>query len=412
MTRSTRVIVAILVVVVLAGAALFVRGRSARAGAKPSASGAPGGSGAAPGGPANGPPADRVVPVATAIATRKDVPVIVEGLGTVTPLATVTVKTQVDGRLDRVLFTEGQAVKKGEVIALVDQRPFTIQLHTAEATLAKDDSQLKNGQLNLDRYETLRKGNLIPQQQVDDQRALVAQLDATTRADKAQVENARLLLDYARITSPIDGVTGLRQVDPGNLVHASDANGIVLITQVDPIAVIFTLPQDDLPRVQRAMKDGKVAVDAFARDGIQKLGTGELLLVDNQVNAQTATIRLKSVVPNADHVLWPNAFVKARMHLTTVKGALVVPASVVQRGPSGTFAYVVSNDRTVSPRPVEVASIEGDIALIAKGLSEGDVVVTDGQNQLKPGSKVSARPPSAVTAAASSSAGANAKAMP
>ncbi|MDB5215024.1 MAG: putative Co/Zn/Cd efflux system rane fusion protein [Myxococcaceae bacterium] len=412
MTRSTRVIVAILVVVVLAGAALFVRGRSARAGAKPSASGAPGGSGAAPGGPANGPPADRVVPVATAIATRKDVPVIVEGLGTVTPLATVTVKTQVDGRLDRVLFTEGQAVKKGEVIALVDQRPFTIQLHTAEATLAKDDSQLKNGQLNLDRYETLRKGNLIPQQQVDDQRALVAQLDATTRADKAQVENARLLLDYARITSPIDGVTGLRQVDPGNLVHASDANGIVLITQVDPIAVIFTLPQDDLPRVQRAMKDGKVAVDAFARDGIQKLGTGELLLVDNQVNAQTATIRLKSVVPNADHVLWPNAFVKARMHLTTVKGALVVPASVVQRGPSGTFAYVVSNDRTVSPRPVEVASIEGDIALIAKGLSEGDVVVTDGQNQLKPGSKVSARPPSAVTAAASSSAGTSAKAMP
>ncbi|MDB4997658.1 MAG: putative Co/Zn/Cd efflux system rane fusion protein [Myxococcaceae bacterium] len=412
MTRSTRVIVAILVVVVLAGAALFLRGRSARAGAKPSASGAPGGPGAAPGGPANGPAADRVVPVATAIATRKDVPVIVEGLGTVTPLATVTVKTQVDGRLDRVLFTEGQAVKKGEVIALVDQRPFTIQLHTAEATLAKDDSQLKNGQLNLDRYETLRKGNLIPQQQVDDQRALVAQLDATTRADKAQVENARLLLDYARITSPIDGVTGLRQVDPGNLVHASDANGIVLITQVDPIAVIFTLPQDDLPRVQRAMKDGKVAVDAFARDGIQKLGTGELLLVDNQVNAQTATIRLKSVVPNPDHVLWPNAFVKARMHLTTVKGALVVPASVVQRGPSGTFAYVVSNDRTVSPRPVEVASIEGDIALIAKGLSEGDVVVTDGQNQLKPGSKVSARPPSAVTAAASSSAGTSAKAMP
>ena len=399
MTRSTRVLVAIVVVVVLAGVALFVRAQSARAGAKPSASGAS--AAAAPGAPGGAPGGDRVVPVSTAIATRKDVPVVLEGLGTVTPLATVTVKTQVDGRLDRVLFTEGQAVKKGEVIALVDPRPFTIQLHTAEATLAKDDSQLKNGQLNLDRYETLRKGNLIPQQQVDDQRALVAQLDATTRADKAQVENARLMLDYARITSPIDGITGLRQVDPGNLVHASDASGIVVITQVDPIAVLFTLPQDELPRVQRAMKEGKVAVDAYARDGIQKLGTGELLLVDNQVNAQTATIRLKSLVPNADHVLWPNAFVKARMHLTTVRGALVVPAAVVQRGPSGTFAYVVANDKTVSPRPVEVGSIEGDVAVIAKGLSEGDVVVTDGQNQLKPGSKVQARPPGTVTAAAS-----------
>jgi multidrug efflux system membrane fusion protein len=399
MTRSTRVVVAMVVVVVLAGVALFVRSQSTHAGAKPSASGVPAGSGGAGG--AGG---DRVVPVSTAIATRKDVPVILEGLGTVTPLATVTVKTQVDGRLDKVLFIEGQAVKKGEVIALVDPRPFTIQLHTAEATLAKDDSQLKNGQLNLDRYDTLRKGNLIPQQQVDDQRALVAQLDATTRADKAQVENARLMLDYARITSPIDGITGLRQVDPGNLVHASDANGIVVITQVDPIAVLFTLPQDDLPRVQRAMHEGKVAVDAYARDGIQKLGTGELLLVDNQVNAQTATIRLKSVVPNPDHTLWPNAFVKARMHLTTVRGALVVPAAVVQRGPSGTFAYVVANDKTVSPHPVEVGSIEGDVAVIAKGLNEGDVVVTDGQNQLKPGSKVSARPPGAVTAAASASA--------
>ena len=404
MKQSTRIVVAILVVVVLAGVALFVRRQSAggkTSAASGAAAGAPGASGGANGGP---PAGDRVVPVATAIAVRKDVPVILEGLGTVTPLATVTVKSQVDGRLDKVLFTEGQAVKKGEVIALVDPRPFNIQLHTAEATLAKDDSQLKNGQLNLERYETLRKGNLIPQQQVDDQRALVAQLEATTHADKAQVENARLMLDYARITSPIDGVTGLRQVDPGNLVHASDANGIVVITQIDPIAVLFTLPQDELPRVQRAMKEGKVVVDAYARDGIQKLATGQLLLVDNQVNAQTATIRLKSVLDNPEHVLWPNAFVKARMHLTTVKGALVVPAAVVQRGPNGTFGYVVAADKTVSPRPLEVASIEGDVALIAKGLAEGDVVVTDGQNQLKPGSKVQARPPATVTAATSAKA--------
>jgi multidrug efflux system membrane fusion protein len=392
MKQSTRIVVAIVVVVVLAGGALFVRRQMGLA--KSAHSGASG----APGGPPGG---DRVVPVATAVATRKDVPVILEGVGTVTPLATVTVKTQVDGRLDRVLFTEGQAVKKGEVIALVDPRPFTIQLHTAEATLAKDDAQLKNGQLNLERYDTLRKGNLIPQQQADDQRALVAQLEATTHADKAQVESARLMLDYARITSPIDGVTGLRQVDPGNLVHASDANGIVVITQVDPIAVLFTLPQDDLPRVQRALKEGKVSVDAYARDGIQKLASGELLLIDNQVNAQTATIRLKAVLSNPDHVLWPQAFVKARMRLSTVKGALVVPASVVQRGPNGTFGYVVGNDKTVSVHPIEVGSIEGDVAMIAKGLSEGDVVVTDGQNQLKPGSKVQARPAGTVTAAAS-----------
>jgi multidrug efflux system membrane fusion protein len=381
MKRLTRVVVALVGVALIAGIALVLRATSANGAAKGPAA-------------ASSVPGERVVPVGTALVVRKDVPKILEGLGTVTPLATVTVKSQVDGRLDRVLFIEGQAVKKGEVIALVDPRPFLIQLHTAEATLAKDESQLKNGQLNLERYEALRKGNLIPQQQVDDQRALVAQLDATTRSDRAAIDSARLSLDYARITSPIDGVTGVRQVDPGNLVHVADANGIVVLTQIDPIAVLFTLPQDDLPRVQLAMKEGKVAVDAYARDGIQKLATGELLLVDNQVNAQTATIRLKSVLPNPDHVLWPNAFVKARMHLSPLRNVLVVPASAIQRGPSGTFAYVVQvADKSVSSRPIEVAQIAGDVAVISKGLTEGETVVTDGQNQLKPGSKVSSRPP-------------------
>lgn len=383
MKRTTRIVLAVLGLALVVGLVLFVQGRSARAQAQRATSGA------ASAGPAGS--GERVVPVATAIATRKDVPVVLEGLGTVTPLATVTLKSQVDGRLDRVLFTEGQAVKKGDVIALVDPRPFTIQLHTAEAALARDDATLTNGRLNLERYETLRKGNLIPQQQVDDQRATVAQLEATTRGDRAQVDSARLMLDYANIKSPIDGVTGLRQVDPGNLVHANDANGIVLLTQIDPIAVVFTLPQDELPRVQRAMREGTVAVTAFARDGIQQLGAGELMLVDNQVNAQTATIRLKAKLPNPGHALWPNAFVKARMNLSTLKAALVVPASVVQRGPNGTFAYVMSADKTVAPRPVEVSSVEGDVAVVGKGLEEGDVVVTDGQNQLRPGSKVAPR---------------------
>lgn len=390
MTKTVRLVVAVLGAALIVGVILFMRNQSARAGggAGPAGSGSAGGGG------------ERVIPVTTAVVTRKDVPVILEGLGTVTPLATVTQKSQVDGRLEKVLFTEGQAVKKGDVIAQVDARPFAIQLHTAEASRFRDDAQLRNGKLNLARYETLQQGNLIPQQQVDDQRTAVDQLEAAVRADGAQIESARLNLDYARITSPIDGVTGLRQVDPGNLVHAADTNGIVIITQIDPIAVVYTLPQDDLPRVQKALAAGKVSVESYARDGVQKLATGELLLVDNQVNAQTATIRLKAVFPNPDHVLWPNAFVKARMKLTIMKGALVVPASVVQRGTNGTFAYVAAANNTVAPKPVEVQSIEGEQAVIAKGLSEGDVVVTDGQNQLKPGSKIAPRAPAAATAPA------------
>jgi membrane fusion protein, multidrug efflux system len=390
MKSATRIVLAAVGVAVIVGMILFVRDRSARAGGQ-GAGGAAGAASGAPGG-------DRVVPVATAVATRKDVPVILEGLGTVTPLATVNQKTQVDGRLDKVLFTEGQAVKKGEVIALVDARPFAIQLHTAEANVFRDEATLRNAKLDLDRYETLRKGNLIPQQQVDAQRTLADQAEAAVRTDRAQVESARLMLDYARITSPIDGVTGVRQVDPGNLIHANDANGIVVITQIDPIGVLFTLSQDELPRVQKALAEGKVGVEAYARDGIHKLSSGELQLVDNQVSAQTATIRLKAVFPNPDHALWPNGFVKARMHLTTINGAIVVPASVVQRGPNGMFAYVVAADTTVAPRPIEVRAIEGDVAIVAKGLAEGDVVVTDGQNQLKPGSRVSTRPPTPATA--------------
>jgi multidrug efflux system membrane fusion protein len=383
--RTTGLVVAVLALAALGGGALFWRGQQARGGSAPGGSSAAGAS-SAPGG-------DRAVPVATAVVTKRDVPVVLEGLGSVTPLATVTQKSQVDGRLERVLFTEGQAVKRGDVLALVDPRPFAIQLHTAEASLFRDDALFKNGRLNLDRYETLRKGNLIPQQQVDDQRAAVAQLEAAVQTDRAQLESARLNLDYARITSPIDGITGLRQVDPGNLVHPTDANGIVVLTQIDPIGVLFTLPQDDLPRVQRAMKEGKPKVEVYARDGLQRLAIGELLMVDNQVNPQTATIRLKAVFPNPDHVLWPAAFAKARMSLTTLKDVLVVPASVVQRGPSGTFGYVMGADKTVAVRPLEVASLEGEVAVIAKGLQEGDVVITDGQNQLKPGSRVAPRPP-------------------
>lgn len=393
MKSKQRIVFLVIGLAILGGTYGFLIKRSAHADAHASAGGAS--SGGAPAGSGSGAPTDRVVPVSTATVAKHDVPIMREGLGTVTSLATVTMKTLVDGRLEKVLFQEGQSVKKGDLLAVVDPRPFKIQLETAQAALARDDANLKNNQLNLTRYEDLRKQNLVPQQQVDDQRAAVAQLEAAARADRAQIDSANLMLDYSNIRAPVDGVTGVRLVDQGNIVHPGDANGIVIVTQLDPIAVVFTLPQDDLDQVQAALKAGKPAVQAYARDGVQKLGQGELLLIDNQVNAQTATIRLKAMFPNPDHALWPNGFVKARLHVKTVKDALVVPASVVQRGPNGTFAYVMSPEKTVQPKPIEIVSIQGDTAIIGKGLAEGDVVVTDGQNQLKPGGKVAPRAPAA-----------------
>jgi multidrug efflux system membrane fusion protein len=352
------------------------------------------------------PAADRVGAVSIVPVTQRDVPIVLEGLGNAVPLATVTVKTQVDGRLDRVLFKEGDAVKRGDLLAQVDARPFAIQRQQAEAGLARDQAQLRNLQLNLERYKTLRGQNLIPQQQVDDQQAQADQLAATVMNDQALVASARLNIDYARITSPIDGVTGVRQVDPGNIVHPGDASGIVVITQLDPIAVVFTLPQDDIPRVSKQLAAGPMTVEAYARDGVAKLATGQLALIDNQVNVQTATIRLKATFPNGDRALWPNAFVKARLLLTTRKGATVVPAAVVQRGPQGTYCYVALADDTVTLRPNDVDTIEGDWAIVARGLQPGERVVTDGQSQLRQGAKIAPRAADGGQAHAAADAGA------
>jgi multidrug efflux system membrane fusion protein len=354
-------------------------------------------SGASSGAPAGSGAAERAIPVTTAKVERRDVPTFASGLGTVTPLATVTVKSQVDGRLDRVLFKEGDAVKRGDVLAQIDPRPFQIQLEQGQASLTRDEATLKNSQLDLDRYEKLRQGNLIPQQQLDQQRVTVATSSASTKADQSQIASARLMLEYARIVSPIDGVTGVRLVDPGNIIHPTDATGIVIVTQMDPIGVLFTLPQDDLPRVQAAMQQGKPRVEALARDEIQKLGEGDLLLIDNEVNPATATIRLKAVLPNPTRALWPNQFVKARLHLETKKDALVVPAAAITRGPQGAFVYVVGKDGTAQSKTVQIASIEGDLAILVKGVEPGDTVVTDGQNQLRAGSKVAPRPASSAS---------------
>jgi len=333
----------------------------------------------------------RPVPVVVAKVETRDVPVFLDGLGTVTAFKTVTVRSLVDGRLDSVAFREGQTVKRGTLLALVDPRPFVVQLHQAQAAMARDSAQLAGNQRDLERYTAVGKNKLIAQQQVDDQGMLVGQLEGSVRADRALVDQAKLMLDYARIRSPIDGITGVRLVDPGNIVHPSDPNGIVVVTQIDPIAVLFTLPQDDLPRVQAAMAGGKLTVQALSRDGRAALGKGELALVDNQINAATATIRLKAIFPNPEHTLWPNQFVKARLLLGTRAGAVVVPAVAIQNGPAGAFVYVVDADKKAAPKPVSVALIEDDMAVIAQGVTVGETVVTEGQFQLKPGAPVEAR---------------------
>jgi multidrug efflux system membrane fusion protein len=338
--------------------------------------------------------ADKPVPVLLATAATRDVPITLEGLGTVTAYKTANVRSQVDGLLQKVIFREGQAVKKGEQLAQIDPRPFDIQLHQAQAALARDSGQLRGAERDLARYEAVVAKQLIPQQQVDDQRATVEQLHGAVQGDQATIENAKLQLDYARIKSPIDGVTGVRQVDPGNLVHTTDASGIVVVTQLDPIAVIFTLPQDDLPRVaaaQAAAKGASLVVQALTRDGAQALATGALEVVDNQINTSTATIRIKAIFPNPNRRLWPNQFVKTRLELAVRKSALVVPAVAIQRGPQGTFVYVAGSAGTAEPRPVTVDAIEGDQALLAKGVAPGELVVIEGQNQLRPGAKIVAR---------------------
>src|SRR5882724_6389279 len=335
--------------------------------------------------------AGRAVPVVVATVQRRDVPIYLDGLGNVTAFKTVTVRCQVDGRLDQVLFKEGEPVKAGELLARIDPRPFQNQLQQALGALERDRAQLEGARRNFERYRQLAAKKLIPQQQADDQAATVGQFEGAVRVDQAAIDLARLNLDYANIKSPLDGVTGVRLVDAGNLVHASDANGLVVITQLDPIAVLFSLPQDELPRVMGELNKGAMTVEAWNRDGTQKLATGQLSLVDNQINAATATMRLKATLPNPQRLLWPNLFVKARLLVTVRKDALVVPSTVPQRGPDGTFAYVVQPDQTVQPRPIEVEQTAGDIAVVTKGLSEGEQVVADGQNQLRAGSKVMPR---------------------
>ncbi len=330
----------------------------------------------------------RAVPVQLGKVEQRDLPIWVEGLGTVAAFQQVTVRAQVDGRLDKVLFKEGQAVKAGDVLAQIDPRPFEVQLHQAQGALARDRAQLDAAQKNYQRYKGLQAQQLVAAQQVESIGAQAGDFEGAIKIDEAAIESAKLNLDYARIKSPIDGVTGVRLVDAGNLVHASDTNGIVVVTALDPAAVFFTVPQDRLPKIAAAQQKGDVAVEVYNRDGSELLGKGTLAVIDNQINQTTATLRLKALVPNKERALWPNAFVKARMLVETRQGALVVPAVAVQHGPSGDFVYTVGADLTAQMKPVTVELTTGDTAVLAKGVQPGEQVVTEGANQLRPGSKV------------------------
>jgi membrane fusion protein, multidrug efflux system len=333
----------------------------------------------------------RVVPVGVTPAERRDVPIWVEGLGNVTSLATVTVRARVSGQILSVAFQEGTRVKVGDLLVQLDPRPFKIALEQAAATYQRDLATLHNNERDLVRYKDLAAQKLIAQQQYDAQVATVESAQATVALDQAAVNNARLNLQFSSVTSPIYGIAGVRQVDVGNLVTPTDANGIVVLTQMDPIAVLFTLPQDDLPRVAAAYTKGSLTVEAWDRGGLTRLGTGKLTVIDNQVNTGTATIRLKAEFPNPDFRLWPSLFVKARMHLETRQDVVVVSTPAIQRGPNGTFVYVVNPDNTVAARNVQVDTVQGPLTVVAQGVQAGDRVVVDGQNQLRVGAKVDPR---------------------
>ncbi len=334
------------------------------------------------------------VPVAVATAEQKDTPYYLTGLGSVTAYYTVSVKSRVDGQLMDVKFQEGQFVKEGELLAVIDPRPYQVQLEQAQAQLFKDQASLRDGKLNYERFKgLLQDSGAMSQQQVDTQAATVDTLDGAVRNDQATIDNAKLQLVYCHITAPVSGRIGLRQVDPGNIVHATDTTPMFIITQLQPIAVVFTLPEDQLPAVASHMSKGSLEVDAYSRDDMTKLATGKLLTIDNQIDQTTGTGRLKAVFDNKEGTLWPNQFVNARLLLEVRKNATIVPAAAVQRGPQGTFVYAVKPDNTVEVRPIKIDFTQNNITSIADGISTNETVVRDGQDKLQPGSHIEVRAP-------------------
>jgi multidrug efflux system membrane fusion protein len=328
-------------------------------------------------------------PVTAVPAQVRDMGVYLNGLGTVTPVSTVTVRSRVDGQLMEVRYREGEMVKKGALLATIDPRPFQAQLLQAEGQMARDREQLKNARLDLARYRTLWQENSIPRQQLDTQEALVRQLEGVLKFDEGQVATARLQLIYSRITAPISGRVGLRLVDAGNIVHSADTSGLVVITQLQPITVVFPIAEDGIAPVLAKLKTGaRLPVEAFDREQQRKVAEGTLLTIDNQVDTTTGTVRFRAVFPNDDGALFPNQFVNARVLAAIKKGAIVIPTAAIQRGPQGVFVFVVGGDKTAEMRHVRTGVTNEDGTAIEAGLRGGDLVVVDGAERLKAGSRV------------------------
>jgi multidrug efflux system membrane fusion protein len=362
--------------------------RGSRASIEAQGPSAPGASSKGQGGQAGG-GAGLVVPVVVSAAERGDLPVYFNGLGTVTAFNTVSIRSRVDGQITKINFQEGQFVRQGEDLIDLDSRPFQVQLEQAEGQLAKDQAQLRDVQVNYERFQLLYKEGVIPKQQLDTQGSQVGQFEGSIKADQGAIDSAKLQIVYSHITAPISGRIGLRLVDIGNVIHASDSNGLLVITQLQPIAVIFSLPQDQLPQVASKLQKGQpLVVEAYDRDDTSKIESGKLLTIDNQIDTTTGTYKLKAIFNNDHNLLFPNQFVNVHLLADVKKNLVIVPSSAIQRGPQGTYVYVVQNGNTAKIQPVTIAQTTANSVGLSAGLNAGGVVVVDGQDKLQDGSQV------------------------